>query len=376
MNRAATGGTYLPLSADAHVNEPHNLWYERLPEHLRDLAPRRIEQGADGGWELVINGDSRGWQRVTKEREAELEAERIGHATPEVRLRMMADDGIAGEIVFPTIGLYAWDIEHPEVGIAACRVYNDWIDERLGSETARIKLAGMIPNWSLDAAVAEVQHIASRGFAAAMLPLVGSPPWNDPSYEPLWDAIDETGMAVVMHQGTGQGDTQGGVVYRGPGSPGANILTAQTQAPRTTALLACSGTLERHPDLHVVLVEVNGGWLAWCMEVLDEFARANPVWEKPKLQELPSHYIRRQIHCTFQNDPIAVRNLPITGNRTIMWGNDYPHDEGTFPDSQRVISELFAEVSDEDRVQVLTKNAAEIFGFDEAICRTPVDAIA
>ena len=363
---------FLPISADAHVNEPHNLWYERLPASMRDAAPRRIERERDGGWTLVVNGDQIGWQTVSAERATELEAERIGHATPEVRLQMMAEDGIGGEIVYPTIGLYMWDLRDGAVGAAACRVYNDWIDERLGSHPDRIKLAGLIPTWEVDAAIEEVQRIAGKGFASAMVPIVGSPPWNDPIYEPLWDAIDDTGLAVTMHQGTGQGDVEGGVFYRGPGSPGANILTAQTQAPRTTALLACSGVLERHPDLHVVLVEVNGGWLAWCMEVLDEFARANPRWTKPKLAELPSHYIARQIHCTFQNDPVAIANLPRTGSRTMLWGNDYPHDEGTFPHSQDVIDELFAGVGGDDRRRILADNAVEIFGFDPMMTRMPV----
>jgi predicted TIM-barrel fold metal-dependent hydrolase len=374
MALAPLSDEVLPLSADAHVNEPHNLWWERLPAELRDFAPRRIEQGDDGGWSLVINGDARGWQRVSKEREEELEAERIGHATPEVRLSMMAEDGIAGEVIYPTIGLYVWDIHRPDVGAAACRVYNDWIREQLGSRADRIKLAGMIPNWNLDDAVAEVEYVADKGFAAAMLPIVGAPPWNDPQYERLWDAIDRTGMTVVMHQGTGQGDTDGGVVYRGPGSPGANILTAQTQAPRTAALLASSGTLERHPDMHVVLVEVNGGWLAWCMEVLDEFARADPKWQRPALRELPSHYISRQIHCTFQNDPVAIANLELTGSQVLMWGNDYPHDEGTYPASKEIIEKLFAGVAEEDRHRILTGNTATIFGFDEVTCRTPVDS--
>jgi predicted TIM-barrel fold metal-dependent hydrolase len=212
----------------------------------------------------------------------------------------------------------------------------------------------MIPTWDIDDAVSEIQYIAGKGFAAAMMPLVGTPAWNDPQYEPLWDAISDTGIAVVMHQGTGQGATGGGVVYRGPGSPGANILTAQTQAPRTTSLLAGAGVFHRHPEMHVVLVEVNGGWLAWCMEVLDELSR--------------------HIHCTFQNDPVAIANLPLTGPRTLMWGNDYPHDEGTYPRSQEVIANLFANVSEQDRRMILTQNTAEVFGFDQSILTTPVEA--
>ena len=66
-------------------------------------------------------------------------------------------------------------------------------------------------------------------------------------------------IPVVMHQGTGHDM----IFYRGWGSATANLLTTQSMAARATALLSCSGVLERHPALHVVLVEVNAGWLAW-----------------------------------------------------------------------------------------------------------------
>jgi predicted TIM-barrel fold metal-dependent hydrolase len=358
--------TIVPVSADAHVNEPHNLWFERLPESMRASAPRYIEPDSRGFHQLVVNDDPVGWKHVLPSRALELDEERIGAATPDVRLQMMADDGIGGEIVYPTIGLYIWDIADAGVGEESCRVYNDWMYERLGSASDRIKLAAMIPTWEVDAAIREVARSAERGFASAMMPLTGTPPWNAPEWDPLWAVLEETGLPATLHQGTGN---KGGIVYRGPGSAQANLLTAETQAPRTVALLTCSGTLERHPGLHVVLVETNGGWLAWCMELLDEYSSD---WSRPALAELPSHYIARQVHCTFQNDPVAIANLPLIGAQTLLWGNDYPHGEGTYPNSQKVIGELFRDVGHDDRQRILADNAIEIFGFDREVVSEPV----
>ena len=45
------------ISADAHVDEPHDLWYERLSVDLRDHAPRRILANDEGGWSLVVDGN-------------------------------------------------------------------------------------------------------------------------------------------------------------------------------------------------------------------------------------------------------------------------------------------------------------------------------
>jgi hypothetical protein len=115
------------ISADAHVDEPHDLWYERMPESLREFAPRRIQSNEAGGWNLVVDGSSVGWSELSAEDAEQKEAERIGAATHDVRFDMMRTDGVNGEVIYPTIGLYVWNIADPVVGATACRIYNDWI---------------------------------------------------------------------------------------------------------------------------------------------------------------------------------------------------------------------------------------------------------
>jgi predicted TIM-barrel fold metal-dependent hydrolase len=356
-------GALAKISSDAHVDEPHDLWFERLPDHLRDRAPRRIQADEAGGWNLVVDGSPIGWAELTPEEADEQERQRIAAAAPQVRLDMMRTDGINGEIVYPTIGLYAWNIADAEVGQASCRIYNDWILERLGGEP-RIKLAAMLPTWDRDVALAEVQRLAEAdSVGGILLPLVGTPEWNMPEWEPLWKALGETGKPVVMHQGTGHDM----IFYRGWGSATANLLATQSMAPRAAALLSCSGILERHPDLHVVLVEVNAGWLAWAMSTLDEYYRAHAGWSKPKLAELPSHYISRQIHATFQDDPVALRNVELTGSDCLLWGNDFPHPESTYPNSNKILDELLDGVELDVARAVVGTNAAALFDFDDSV---------
>ena len=70
-------------------------------------------------------------------------------------------------------------------------------------------------------------------------------------------AIAETGLPVVMHQGSGHDM----LFYRGRGATVSNLLATQSMAPRTAGLLAMSGVLENHPDLHFVFVETNAAWI-------------------------------------------------------------------------------------------------------------------
>ncbi len=197
-----------------------------------------------------------------------------------------------------------------------------------------------------------------------MLPLRGMPhEYNHRYWEPLWDAIEETGMPVVMHQGTGHDM----LFYRGPGAAVANLLATQSMAPRTAGLLAMSGVLENHPGLQFVMVETNAGWISWAMDTLDWYYDAfqlNPGWVKPILKEKPSFYVKRQIHGTFQKDFTGVNNIPLTGAAPVMWGSDYPHGEGTYPHSRKVVREVCDGLTDAQARAVVGGTAIELFGFD------------
>jgi hypothetical protein len=76
----------------------------------------------------------------------------------------------------------------------------------------------------------------------------------------------------------------------------------------------------------------------------------------------PSFYIRRQIACTFMDDPVAIRNRDITGLDCLMWGNDYPHQEGVFPDSQEWVDKQFDGVPESEIMHIVHDNAARTFG--------------
>lgn len=361
---------YPVISADSHVNEPHDLWYERLPASRRDRAPRRIQQTSDGPWEIVLDGAPLGWAQLSAEEAQRMEAEREAEASLDVRLAMLERDGVDAEMVFPTIGLYAWSLADGELGAAVCRTYNDWMRERLVGQSSRVRVAAMIPTWSVDEAIAEVERAASTGFAAALLPLVGTPAWNHRQWEPLWSAITASGLPAAMHQGTGHDM----VWFRGPGAPTANLVATQALAPSVATVLAASGVLEHHPELHVVLVEVNTGWIAWTAHTADEYYLAHSHWVKPKLRALPSQYLLTQVHATFQRDPVGVANRALTGTDCLMWGGDYPHPETTYPDSAAVLRSLFEDVDDADAAAIAGGNAARVFGFDVAAVRAAVGA--
>ncbi len=357
------------VSGDAHVNEPRNLWRDNLPESLRSQAMRGIKPGEHGDWELLLDGDPLG-------EHAERESERVKIADPEHRYAMLREEGIVGECIYPTTGLYVWLLTNPEAQAASCQVYNEWVAGQLGN-LPRFKCAGLVPTGTVEDAVAEVARIADAGLGALMIPAVAVPDWNHRDWGPLWSAIEETELPAVIHQGTGHSM----YFYRGPGAGISNLLATQSMAPRAAALMANGGVFEYHPKLHVVFVEFNVGWLGWLMDTLDfyteSFAKygASPAgrkWINPELPELPSHYLRHHVHATFQDDTVAIHNLPLTGTKPLIWGNDYPHGEGTYPHSRDIVTRLAKGLDDDTIAQVFRTNAAELFHFSDEVMTTPV----
>ncbi len=169
--------------------------------------------------------------------------------------------------------------------------------------------------------------------------------------------------------------------YRGPGAGVSNLLATQSMGPRAAGLLATSGVLAAHPDLHVVFVEFNTGWLGWTMQTLDFYTESfrrygttpsGKPWVNPDLPEPPSHYLRRQVHATFQDDPVGLTNRALTGADCLIWGSDYPHEEGTYPHSREVVARLSAILNPVEIDLVFRTNAARLFGFSDDLLSTPL----
>ena len=128
--------------------------------------------------------------------------------------------------------------------------------------------------------------------------------------------------------------------------------------------LTGSGVLERHPDLQFVITESECGWLAWALQAMDQMQERRHLYRK-HLPLRASEYFLRQGHVTITDDAVALNNIQLSGGADrLLWGNDYPHDEGTWPDSGRFIDTIRKSLSSEDAQKILCGNAARLYGFD------------
>ena len=198
-------------------------------------------------------------------------------------------------------------------------------------------------------------------------------PYNRPDYEPFWDAMDELKVPLSFHVFTRAGNQipeDRGEVH----SYGADMIyigLGMTEGMSPMTMLTAAGVLDRHPDLNFVLVECGIGWLAWYLLVLDELYEKRHMWHQPKLTLKPSEYWKRQGYVTFGDDVIGLRNRDVTGVDCLMWGSDYPHDEGTFPHSREVIARTFADLPEEETRKDSRGECGEAVRVQPGLSRTP-----
>jgi predicted TIM-barrel fold metal-dependent hydrolase len=334
------------ISTDSHVTEPIELYEERVDAEYRDRVPRIVTK--DGWRTLVVEGLDPRKLMTASEREVAI----VGDFDADDRIRDQERDGVVAEVIFPTFALQAcFSSDDPGLQLALCRAYNAWAAEAFGGQP-RLLAVGLVPMLDIDDAITEAQRLAKAGFRSLFLPArQEARPYNDPEYDRFWAVAEELGLPLTFHSGTGHEPR----VVRGPGGAVINYLLMLT--------MAAGGALDRFPELRIVTVETGAAWLGWIMTQADQIYEDHAMYAKPKLSLKPSELIRRQAHATFMYDPVAINNRHITGIETLMWGNDYPHPEGTWPSSQEIAAKQFDGVPDDEVRAIVGGTAAAVFGF-------------
>lgn len=368
----------LVLSSDSHVFEPADLWQTRIDAAFRDRAPRieRID-GVDqivveadqvlSGIGLISNAGARFEAPETISAHGRMEDVHSGGWDPAQHLKDMALDGVAGEVLYPSQGLFYYRLTDSALMSAIFRAYNDWLAEFCRADPARLKGIAMINLDDVGDGIRELERAARLGLTGAMIteyPLEDRR-YDQPEYEPFWAAAAALGLPISLHTATRRQ-----AKIRGFGEKTLRDASSRSTKAHYPALSLCdlifSGVFERHPGLTLAIVEFELSWVPHVLSSMDYTYRERHGEAIYRFKDgmTPSDFFHRNVVLSFQEDAIGIRLRDIIGVDNMMWGSDYPHSESTFPQSRKILSEILAGVPDEEQAKIVGGNTARVYGFD------------
>lgn len=306
-----------------------------------------------------------------------------------LRLAALEDDGISAELIFPntvppffnTIQGFAtlpWTREEFERRRAGALAHNRWlVDFCSRAPGQRLGVAQVFPH-DVDLAVEDVKWAKETGaFGGVLVPAIppnhAVEPWYHPRYEPFWAACADLGLPIHQHGGTGGPD----VGMDAPAAPAIMVVEMKSWVARTLTHLILAGVFERHPTLKAVWTEQGASFVLPQLKTLDGMVEAMKSTADNRTVTLfgsevidslsltPSEYFARNcwLGASFLHRK-EVHDRYDVGVDRIMWGTDFPHEEGSTPYSREALRATFFDVPEDECRKMFGLTAAEVYGFD------------
>jgi predicted TIM-barrel fold metal-dependent hydrolase len=372
------------LSADSHVNEPGDLWVERIDKAFRDRAPRVVDNlpGRQPGSYLVLEDippihltQGLGAGKKPEElpaffQQTTYKDARRGGWDPAERLKDMEMDGVEGEVIYTTLGFRQFWFKDAALQQACFRAYNDWLAEYCSYAPKQLAGLALISLYDIEEAVRELQRCRQIGLKGAMV--WASPPedrpYSAPLYDPFWAAAQDLHMPLSLHAITGMGPESQATRAMGreiqPVDRYLRAVTGADEVKRTLTVFIFSGVLERFPGLKLVSAENNVGWLPFVIQRWDQAHASSRFMQTTPLTLRPSEYFHRQVYATFIDDAVGVENRHQIGIDNIMWSSDYPHTASTWPHSRDIIARDFKAAPEAEKWKIVRENVIALYDLD------------
>ncbi len=366
---------YTVISVDDHVVEPPHTFEGRLPAAVQGRAPRIVEtpQGHQV-WEFEGERYTQVGMNAVAGRRPEshgLEPFRFDQMRPgcydvDARIRDMDINGIWASVNFPSqitgfCGRVFFECPDPKLGLGCIRAWNDWLfEEWYSRHPDRIVPLGITYLADPEIAAAEIRRNAERGFTSVTFPErpheIGLPSlWDRRHWDPIIEAAVETDMVVSLHVGSS------GIEVGPPGGAPLQIgatLFGQRSLTAATEWLWSEYPL-RHSGLKIAMSEGGIGWVAMLIDRLDNMVDRSGYGRGWKVR--PSEVLRRNFWFCTLDDPSTIDTRHAIGVENIMVEVDYPHGDGTWPDTQRVIEECWGHIPTDELRAMCCENAAALY---------------
>lgn len=365
------------IDADGHILEPPDLWKNNLEAKFKDRA-LGLARDKDGVESVIVGGQfstvSRGFgiaaafgqpgEVAFSNDFSYLDGPR-GAYDPHARIKVLDEEGIDAVVLYPTIGLvWEGEVNDPELAMAYCRVYNDWIADFCRPYPDRLYAVAHISLMDVDRAIIELKRAAKLGVKGVMLT-----PWpangrayGDTYYDPFWAVAQDYGLPVGLHV-IARPNYHGSQWYQHAtfqGSPFYFLsVTLGFDIQASFVSFFEGGTLERFPNLKLLCLEVGAGWVPHFIERMDS------KWEHSGFmtacKRRPSEYFRRQVWAGADVDESMIPAASARwGSDKFFWSSDFPHFDG-FPNALKQLRKSIASLSPAEQQNIIGDNATRAY---------------
>ena len=388
------------ISVDDHILEPRTLWQEQLPAADRERGPKVVREKVslhfsggnygftrddpDGHWcdlwlydDLVMpTGLLHAAAGVPQDEQRNIAAVyedfRDGTHDRAARLADMDANHVEVSINYPnTFPRFAGqgfaERADKDLAMRCIQIYNDWmIDDWCGGDArGRLVPLTLVPLWDPRLAAEEVRRCAAKGSYAIAFSenpsKLGFSSLYSGDWDALWDACTETDTTVSMHIGSSST-----MPATSPDAPLATTMALSSQnAEGSLCDWVFSGTLSRFGRLKIAFAESQIGWMPYLLERMDIVARESAaggvVLDRP-----PSDIVRGRVWGCVFDDQHGLDSRAAVGLEHILFETDYPHTDGTWPESRTVAHRLCATAGmDADECHAFLRgNAIRCYGLD------------
>jgi predicted TIM-barrel fold metal-dependent hydrolase len=362
------------ISADSHITEPANTYVDHIEAKWLEKAPRMRYHESLGDAFFVEGLGSpvpMGLVAAAGKPPEEIRTTGVrfddmhrGGWDPDARMAEQDRDGVAAEIIYPTVGMVLCNHPDFEFKQACFDAYNRWLAEYCGKHPDRLYGCGQTAMRSPESGCEDLRRIKKLGLPGVMMP--GNPAQEDydsPIYDKVWETAIELELPLSFHILTDR-NYAFQAKTRGPKMNG--FLSIMRGCQDIMGTLVLGGVFERHPDLKVVCAEADAGWVPHYMYRMDHAYKRHRYWlpAGQKLSKLPSEYFRENIYTTFQDDWVAFKTAGLMNWERLMWANDFPHSDSTWPWSQQMLAEHRSDLDDAQADAILGGNVAALYGID------------
>jgi predicted TIM-barrel fold metal-dependent hydrolase len=353
------------FSADDHISLSEDIFYERLPEGMKDRAPRVMN--VDGGWVLGVDGKSilvPEFVRVLTQYDP-VAGSHAGDVA--ARLAALDSEGISKELAFPNsvLALFGWPDR--EMREACFRIYNEYIADVQERSGNRIYGVGLINWWDADGARRTVNELKALGLKTFLMPLMpgkdleGTPiDYASNQMDGVWDAIEEAGVPVSHHIGENPPATP--IAYNA-----LSIGMLQSVAPfrDTFGKYIFGGILDRHPGLKIGYFEGGINWVPSALQDAEHIAASFRHLSDLTIKHDPTYYWDTHMCASFMVDPLGLALLARIGVDRVMWSTDFPHNESTYGYSNQSLASVVDAVGPEATAAIASGNVKRFLGIDD-----------